>query len=130
MAYPNIKGRTILIADDEVELVKVLHEDFTNYGAKVLVAHTGLEAVKILAVASVDLVISDVRMPEADGVDVLKFIFSNEGAKEPKMIIMSGFADISAEEFLSFGVQAYFMKPFRLAELLAAADKALDPSRS
>ena len=120
----------ILIVDDEVELVKVLQYDFVKYGANVLVAHTGVEAAEIMKKNSVDLVISDVRMPEADGIDLLKFVNFNEATKEPKVIIMSGYADVTAEEFLSFGVQAYFMKPFRLAELLAAADKALDPNRA
>ncbi|MCB0391339.1 MAG: response regulator [Bdellovibrionales bacterium] len=101
----------ILIVDDEVELLKNISEVFTLFGFTVKTASGGTEAWQMLQAENYDLVISDVRMPNGDGIELLSKC-KERNPYSPKVLLISGFNDHKHEELLDFGVDGFFTKPF------------------
>ncbi len=105
------KEVTVLVVDDEAALKKALVFDFKRKGYRVLEAGNGKEAFDVLSRENVDIVLSDIRMPGGDGVELLGRIRERH-AEIPIVLFLTGFADISLEEALDRGVAAVFPKPF------------------
>lgn len=122
-----LHGRRLLVVDDEPELREVIAEAFRLYGAEVQVAESGTQAQQMLEGSSVELVISDIRMPNGDGVALLDAVRSRN-PRRPGFIFVSGFSDLSPEEGLKRGAQAFLPKPFDMDELLALAARILTQS--
>ncbi len=91
--------KLILVVDDEVALLELLSEILTTNGYNVLTAENGVEALKLLADNDVDLVLSDVVMPEMDGFELLKEI--QKSNLNIAVQLMSGYLGASEEEKLS-----------------------------
>ncbi len=101
---------TVLIAEDDTSLLELMCEVFLETGMKVLKAESGKKALQIIASTSVDLILSDVRMPDGDGVFLAKAIMAKEGNR-PGIFFYSGFNDLNKEDLKSLNIQAYFEKP-------------------
>lgn len=110
-------GFSILIADDEKDLREMIAETLELYGAKIVQAENGLEAVAMMNKEKIDLVISDIRMPGGDGVLFLNEIRKKD-PKLPPFIFISGFSDLSETEAFAQGAQAYFHKPFDMNQFI------------
>lgn len=111
MTKPNrpLEGLRILIVDDEPELRELIAEEMDYSGAKVKQASGGREALDILKNNLMDVVLSDVRMPNGDGVELLE-----NAMKLPNrlcFILITGFADITEAQALQKGAVALFTKP-------------------
>jgi DNA-binding NtrC family response regulator len=110
--------KKVLIVDDEETLTwsmaKSLSKDRDKYS--ILVANTGKEALSILKNNSVDLVISDIRMPDVNGLDILTTIRNN--FPDTKVIIMTayGSSDIQ-KEATKRGSLYYVEKPFEIDDI-------------
>ena len=108
----------ILIVDDEIALCEILSIFFEMEGFKVFKANNGKEAIKVLeAQSSICFVISDVRMPDGDGVFLLNYIKKKYSAKT-QVILLSGFTDYSEENLLKLGATAFFSKPIDARSLV------------
>ena len=83
-------NRILLVDDDEI-FRKALQKNLENLGFEVNPAQNGKEAVEVLQRTTFDLVISDIRMPEMDGIELTKYIKAN--LKLP-IILITGFAEI------------------------------------
>jgi CheY-like chemotaxis protein len=94
LRHLKIKGfklmATILIVDDEPSLREILSFFIESEGYDVVEAGDGLEAFEILQKQKIDLVLSDVKMPNCSGPDLLRRI-DQEMAGEPKVILMTGY---------------------------------------
>lgn len=102
---------SVLIVDDEIYLCDLLGLFFEIEGFRVLKALNGSEAIKVIKEEpSINFVISDVRMPEGDGVFLLNYVKQN-CSSEMQVILLSGFTDYSEEELLKMGASAFFAKP-------------------
>ncbi len=112
----------ILVVDDEEALREIIVDAIEPLGAKVYQASGGLEAIKIVHSNPVDLVISDIRMPLGSGVNLLKDIVALTVGR-PKVILISGFADIEIADIYSLGADAFLSKPFNLDHLLMAVQR-------
>lgn len=114
---------TILIVDDEEALRNALVFDFKRKGYQVLDACNGKAAFDIVKERKIDLILTDVRMPQGDGIELL----DNTKAYNPELpvVIITGFADISLEDAYNKGVDAVFSKPFDRKELMAAVARAV-----
>ena len=121
---PEPKDITILIVDDEPALRKALSFDFKRKGFQVLEAANGKDAFELVRNKTIDVVISDIRMPEGDGVELLERIRALQ-PRNPVVILNTGFADISLEDAYDKGADAVFSKPFDRKVLAAAVIKAL-----
>ena len=117
------KDLTILIVDDEAGLRKALRFDFKRGGFNVLDAACGKDAFEIVKTQKVDVVLTDVRMPNGDGIELLDNIKAMN-PDVPVVMFITGFADISMEDAYNKGADAVFAKPFDRKKLLAAVKKA------
>ena len=113
----------ILVVDDEEMLRKVIHKILTKEGYDVHLASSGTEALEILSREKIDLVITDVKMPEMDGFDLLKQMKENY----PKLgiIVMTAFGDAyTVRDALMLGADEYITKPFKSYEIVMVVERA------
>ena len=107
----------ILVAEDETLLAMALRDDLLEAGHAVEVAGDGLSAWEALQRTSPDLVLSDVRMPELDGMSLLRRV--RQARPEVAFILMTTFGSVKdAVAALQAGASDYLVKPFEREELL------------
>ena len=123
-----LRNKTLLFAEDEPELLEIYSHWFERLGYEVLVAGNGKEALSLCRNHAVDLVISDVRMPHGDGVELARTLKESMG-KSPLLVFLTGFADISNEEAYDLGACTILSKPIQRGELEAAVARFLKPAR-
>ncbi len=120
--------KTVLIADDHVEMARLLADKLGEEGWTARVVDSGKAAVDALAKLAPDLVITDLRMAEVDGLDVLDA--ARAADPELPVIIMTAFGSIeSAIEAMRRGAWHYVVKPARLDELVLHAQRAAEHRR-
>lgn len=114
---------TILVVDDD-EMVRItLKVLVSSLGYKALVAKDGLEALQVLSTTKVDLVLSDVVMPEMDGLELLERI--NKEHPHVDVIIATGFSNrASYADVIQAGAMDFIKKPIDQAELEAKLARA------
>lgn len=112
-----LAGKTILVVDDESDLREILCEEFEALGATVLCAENGSKAFDLFNSHSIDLIVSDVRMPGGDGVDLLKKVRARYPFAPPHVFLITGFADVTSHQALALGAQGMISKPFSLVQL-------------
>ncbi len=119
---------TALFVDDEEDILQNLLQiiDWPVYGFETLLtAQNGVEALTLLSAHHVDLLITDIRMPEMDGIELLKAVKLSYPAI--RCIFLSSYSDFSyAREAISLGVENYLLKPVRPDELENSVRKLLE----
>lgn len=108
---------TILIIDDEVQIRRLLEITLSANGYKIAEASTGKEGVTLTASIQPVLIILDLGLPDADGLDVLKKL--REWYHKPIIILSVRNAEEDIIKALDNGANDYLTKPFRTGELLA-----------
>lgn len=107
---------TILIVDDEADLREAVAFDFKRKGYTVLTAESGNSALKLAQSNKVDLIISDIRMPDGDGIFLLEQL-RLQGFDMP-FIFITGFSDHSESMCIAKGALKVVAKPFSRQTLL------------
>ena len=108
----------ILIIDDEVEICLILDKFLSKKGFKVTTCHTGNDGLSKIKNTDYDLIISDFRLPDFNGLEFLKEIKSLK--PDAKVIIITGYSDIRmAVEVIKYGAKDYVTKPLYPEELLS-----------
>jgi cyclic di-GMP phosphodiesterase len=118
----------ILIADDEEIICAVLSQRLTREGYSCVTAHNGKDALNHFYKEKFSLIISDIRMPEIDGLKLLQ----NVKAVRPTMmfIIMTGYPEIElAVEAIHLGVNDFLIKPFDLELAVFSVKRALEQKK-
>ncbi len=110
------KNLTVLIVDDEPDILELMEEEFKYCGYNTVTAICGNDAIKILDNGKIDIVVSDYKMPNGNGMAVLSHV--NKLPKKPVFFFVSGQADVSVEDALRAGAKKFFSKPFDLDELI------------
>jgi two-component system response regulator PilR (NtrC family) len=106
----------VLVVDDEQSMRDMLRIVLRRDGYDVVVARDGKEAIQLLQNQPIDLLLSDIRMPDVSGVDVLRA--AKDVNREIVAIMMTAFASTdTAVEALRLGANDYFTKPFSMDEL-------------
>jgi two-component system response regulator HydG len=119
---------TILCIDDEPSVGVTLEHTLVEFGHQAILATSVSEGLKVLAQQSVDLILSDYRMPDATGLDLLEAL-RQQGFEVP-VIIMTGYSSIEhAVLSMRHGAVDYLTKPLRQETLRIAVTNALEVNR-
>ncbi len=118
----------VLVVDDDLRMRELLAEILYNRGLQVTVADDGREALGYLAAQSFDLVVTDLKMPEVDGIAVLEAVKAKD--KELPVILVTAHGTVQAAlATMRQGAYDFIEKPFDPDALLLAVDRALDHYR-
>ena len=124
-----LRKENILIVDDDVNILELLQRHLQSWNYHVYKAISVKEAVFILRDASIDLLITDLKMPEIDGFELIKFV-SEHYPKLPKLVV-TGYPSVQDSlAAIKSGVVAYLTKPFTKDELNTAIQNALNKSET
>lgn len=128
-SHPEEQGEkarpTLLIVEDNLEMLEFVSKKMMA-GYDVLRAMDGIEAIRILNDAEVDLVISDIMMPNMDGMELLRTIKSQVEYSHIPVVLLTAKSNLQSKiEGLELGADAYIEKPFSLDYLQAQVQSLL-----
>lgn len=119
-----LRKENILIVDDDVNILELLQRHLQSWNYHVFKAISVKEAVAILRDTQIDLLITDLKIPEVDGFELIKFV-SEHYPKLPKLVV-TGYPSVQGSlAAIKSGVVDYLTKPFTKDELKSALDKSL-----
>ena len=122
-------GERLLIVDASPDALEILRRNLTGQGYVAFTASSVAEALSILDSTHVDLVVTDDRMPQASGLDLVRHI--RENSNDVSVIVITGNPSIGgAVEAVREGAEDYLAKPFTEEELSAAVKRALERLRA
>ena len=105
--------KVILIADDSPTIRKFVAFSLTMQGFEVVAAKDGMEAIEHLPSKKIDLIITDLNMPNLDGFELIKSVRQNQDYLELPIIILSSLSGSEEiEKGMSCGANSYLVKPF------------------
>lgn len=116
---------SVLIVDDDIAFRTTMCRDLSDQGFAVSLAHNANEAIAVLSARPIDVLLTDLRMPGGDGIDLLEKVRSVSA--RTRAILMSGYA--SARDYqraIECGAVRVLCKPFTSSELLLAIRQAVD----
>jgi two-component system response regulator YesN len=118
----------VFIADDDPAIVRGLMKviNWEEYGLDISgTAYNGLEALKFIVSSSPDIVITDIKMPYMDGLELISRV--KQIAPQTRFIVLSGYDDfIYLKESIKLGIENYILKPVNLEEFAATLANILD----
>jgi DNA-binding NtrC family response regulator len=124
----NRQPARILVAEDEANLRLVLQKELQRMGHDVRAAADGEAALKLLEESNVDVLLSDISMPNMDGMELLRRV--HQRPNPPEVIMLTGHATVeTAIEAMKLGAYDYLSKPYRIAELDALVKQAAEKRR-
>lgn len=112
-----METNTILVCDDDREIVEAIEIYLNQEGFRVLKAYDGMEALTIMKIESVQLILMDIMMPRMDGIQATKIIRETSGV--PIIMLSAKSEDGDKILGLNIGADDYITKPFNPMELLA-----------
>ena len=116
--------KTILIVDDDRHITDSLYLILTDAGFEVSTAHTFAAAVSMLSMTRVDLVITDLRLPDGNGSDLITHV--KNAMPETEVILMTGHGSLDITiDAIKRGAYYYVEKPFALDRLYTLVDRAI-----
>lgn len=119
----------ILVIDDEPKMTMLISSSLKDIGMTVDTSATGREAMDRLADKHYDLVVTDIRIPPPDGMEILSWL--RENRPETIVIMMTAFAEVkTAVEAMKKGAADYLIKPFPLDELTLQVRRLLNQRRT
>ena len=117
-------AKTILIVDDSSSMRQLVKMTLTGAGHQVIEAVDGRDALAKLTGQKVNLIISDVNMPNLDGIGLVKALKLRPEYKFTPIVMLTTESEASKKaEGQAAGARAWIVKPFQPAQLLSAVDK-------
>ncbi|MDP2526853.1 sigma-54-dependent transcriptional regulator [Maribacter dokdonensis] len=121
----DLRKENILIVDDDIDILELLQRHLQAMGYHTYKAVSVKEALFILKDTFIDLIITDIQMPEIDGLQLLKF--ANEHYPEIPKLVVTGYPSVEDSlEVIKSGATDYLTKPFTKSELKEAIEKAFE----
>ena len=125
---PRAKAPRVLVVDDEVSMAEMLADGLNARGYDAVPIASSAEAARLLEQERVDAMVTDLRMPEIDGLGLMAL--SRRLSPERPVIVMTAYSAIdSAIESIRQGAYHYVTKPFKVEEVALFLARALDESR-
>jgi DNA-binding NtrC family response regulator len=119
---------SILVVDDELLIRDLLYDFFTGQGWDISVAEDGEKALEMMRARKYDLVLSDIKMPEMDGLALTTHV--KQSNPEMPVVLMTGFPSVdTAVEALRSKVDDYIIKPFNINQLYKLVEAKVKESR-
>ncbi len=119
----------LLIVDDVPEILEALQRKFAARGFAVFTAPGVSEAIKLLDDTAVDVVITDMKMPRASGLDLIRYV--RENLPDTEVMMITGYASVpDAVDAVKTGAEEYLAKPFTDEELFGAVGRVLEKLRA
>lgn len=117
-----IDAQKILIVDDEENIRNLLYKVLNKAGYRIYLAEDGESALKIITNISIDIVVTDIKMPKMNGIELMEK--ARQIDSEIEFIIMTAFATLeTAIAALKFGARDYVTKPFDIEEIVASVSR-------
>lgn len=117
MGEKAIMTHSILLIEDDTQIVEMLQSYLQKEGYNVSAAYNGLEGVERFNGEAFDIVLIDIMMPKMDGIEVIKVI--RESSSVPIIVMSAKDSDVDKAIGLGFGADDYIAKPFSLVEVSA-----------
>lgn len=119
-------GYKLLVVEDNLELLMLMKQLLkSNY--HVYIARNGKEALKVVAEKELDLIVSDVMMPEMDGLELTRTLKQDPNYNHlPIILLTAKTQEEDEQEALMFGADEYLRKPFRLGDLKLRIDNIIE----
>lgn len=109
----NFKKQTILIVEDSASMRKFIALSLKFLGYKVVLAVDGMDAIEKIPGETIDLVITDLNMPNIDGFKLIEYIRAIEEYKAVPIIVLSSLTEeCDIGKSIEMGANSYLMKPF------------------
>ena len=116
---------SILLVDDDREFAKAMKRMFEKSGYGITIAFDGGEALELLSHETFDLIISDLRMPNVDGAELMTEL-SRQKIDIP-IVFLTAFGEVeSYMDVMNLGAFEYLHKPVRKKEILGVVERALE----
>lgn len=123
---PNEDGYKVLIVEDNLDLL-MLMQQLLKSSYHVYIARNGVEALKVVQEKELDLIISDIMMPEMDGIELTKTVKADPNFNHLPIILLTAKTQEEDEkEALQSGADEYLRKPFRLGDLKLRIDNIIE----
>lgn len=125
MGAKDKKDIRILVVDDDVEVADTVKEFLSHAGYSVTAVYGGREALTRFREGNFQLVITDLKMPEIDGIELLETIKTIDN--KVSVVVITGYGTIeSAVKAIKLGAYDFIQKPLRLRELRIIVERALE----
>jgi signal transduction histidine kinase/CheY-like chemotaxis protein len=122
-------GASVLVVDDEQIVLNLVEDTLTDEGYTVTTTPSAHEAIDLVKKNYFDFVLTDIRMPEMNGIELIKEI--HQIAPTVGVIFMTGYANLdTAKQAIKEGAYDYIMKPFELSEIRQAMARAVQQKQS
>ena len=133
MAADNLKfqGFKILVVDDEKSFLEMVDLVLSSYGAEVIATTSALEALRLFSERHLDLVVSDISMPEMDGHDLIRCIRGlppEQGGQVPALALTALGDSRTKQKAFTAGFRHFLVKPVDLYELVGVCAKLIKAS--
>ena len=121
----SVERERILVVDDSPQTLELLQRNLKSEGYQVFAAGSVAEAIRILETTTVDLVVTDLKMPQVSGMDLVRHV--RENYKDTEVMTITGYPSIEgAVKAIKIGAEEYLTKPFTDEELFSAVRRTLD----
>ncbi|MGP1460402.1 MAG: response regulator [Bacteroides sp.] len=118
--------KKILIVDDSESIREVVSFTLENEGFEVLIANDGTDALKFLDGREIDMILTDLHMPEMDGITLIKHVREMEAYQRIPILFLTTESQTAKKmEAKEAGATGWIIKPFVPAKLIAALQKVL-----
>jgi len=122
----NVKGHTILLIDDEAEILEFLSYNLKKEGFKVFTANSGEEGIKLVQTLHPSLILLDIMMPKMDGIETCQIIRKDLNINQPLIAFLTSRAeDYSQIAGFEAGADDYITKPIRPRLLVSKIESLL-----
>lgn len=121
--------KQLLVVDDEPRIVRILKELFDEAGHQVRTAEDVAGAKKVIDGTAIDLIVSDIRLPDGNGIDVLKHALAHQPGVQ--VILITAYGSVQdAVHAMRLGAYDFVQKPFDLEALSLQVERALAATRT
>ena len=114
----------VLLVEDEDLLRETIEDYLLMEGFEVTSVASGYAALDVFNHQDFDLILSDIKMPNGSGVDLLKAVREKKPGTPPYIVMMSGYSEYEWEDLKSFGADDFLVKPFDI-DLMSEKIKSL-----